>query len=105
MRPPAPPAPQREHPRVTAGFPIRVLAGGRTLEVRARDFSMTGLFVEQALPFEDELPVRIPLPGLEREVSATCRVERREPDGVALSFAEVDWDDLLLMARYLAPRL
>lgn len=105
MRPAAPPLPQREHPRVPAGFPVRLALGEGLVEATARDFSMTGLFVEHALPFEDELPVRIGLPGLEREVSATCRVERREKGGVALSFASVDWDDLLLMARYLSPRL
>jgi hypothetical protein len=84
---------------------VQVKLGNRHLSARARDFSMTGLFLEQALPFDDEVEVRIALPGLRREVDTTCRVERRAPDGVALSFSQVDWDDLLLMARYLAPRL
>ncbi|MGI5864333.1 MAG: PilZ domain-containing protein [Myxococcales bacterium] len=104
MQPP-PLRPLREHPRVSAGFPVQVKLGESYLSARARDFSMTGIFLEQALPFEDEVQVRIPLPGLPRPVETTCRVERRAPDGVALSFAQVEWDDLLLMARYLAPRL
>ena len=39
------------------------------------------------------------------EVSLRARVCRREMDGVALEFEDPDWDDLIALARYLAPRL
>lgn len=98
-------SPRREHPRVRADFAVLLQLGTRSVEARARDLSMTGLFLERAPQVPDDLCLRIPLPGLDRQVRATCRVERRERRGVALSFANIDWDDLLLMARYLSPRL
>lgn len=105
---PTPPQPvrNREHPRVSADFMVRLQVGPRQIAARARNLSMTGLFIDDPLsPLSGEVHLRIPLPGLAREVVTECRVERRELHGVALSFARIDWDDLLLMARYLAPRI
>ena len=95
----------REHPRVDAGFPMSVELGGRSLEVRARNLSMAGVLVDGDLPLPRFVRVRIPLPGAARAVQPTCEVERRDGRGIALSFAAIDWEDLLLVARYLSPRL
>lgn len=100
-----PTRPAREHPRVPADFPVRVDVGGRVLGARARNLSMAGLYLDGPLPVPARVRVRLPLPGAEREVRTTCRVERRERSGVALSFESIDWDDLILVARYLSPRL
>jgi len=98
--------PERQHPRVAAGFLVKMRVGTRQVLARARDLSMTGLLVEcpvSRLP--RTLDVRIPLPGQDREVAATCRLERVGADSVALSFAQIGWSDLIRLARYLSPRL
>ena len=98
--------PRRQHSRVSVTFAVRLQIGAQQVAARARNLSMTGLFLEDPrcdLPANVRLA--IPLPGSSREVVADCRVERRDAQGVALSFASIDWDDLLLVARYLAPLL
>jgi hypothetical protein len=97
---------KRAHPRVEAGFLVQLELGSRKVVARARDLSMAGLFLDGPLSqLPNEINLRIPLPGQGREVVTRCQVERRQADGVALSFAQITWEDLLLMARYLAPRL
>ncbi|MGC4117020.1 MAG: PilZ domain-containing protein [Myxococcales bacterium] len=97
---------KRQHPRVQAGFLVKMHVGAREVLARARDLSMAGMFLDGPLSrLPSEIDVRIPLPGQDREVQTTCRVERTDSDGVALSFSKIDWGDLLLMARYLSPRL
>jgi len=98
--------PKRQHPRIQAGFLVKMQLGAREVLARARDLSMVGLYLDGPLSrLPSEIDVRIPLPGQDREVLTTCRVERTNGDGVALSFSKIDWNDLLLMARYLSPRL
>ena len=98
--------PRREHPRIRAGFLVSLQLGARRTLARARDLSLAGLFLDGPLSgLPDEIALSIPLPGQQREVHTICQVPRRTHEGVALSFARIDWDDLLLMARYLAPRL
>jgi hypothetical protein len=102
----SPQRPKREHPRVAVNLLVKLDNGVKQFFAHARDLSMTGLFLDgpvSALP--KEIGVRIPLPGQDREVVTTCRVERYSPEGVALSFAHIDWSDLILVARHLAPRL
>lgn len=98
-------APHRFHPRVEAGFMVKLLVNGRSLVAKARDLSMAGLFVLQ-LPESrsDRITVAIPLPG-DREVVASCWIRRVQQDGVALEFEQLDWDDLFALARFLHPRL
>lgn len=100
-----PRAVERFHPRVDADIPVKVLLSGRTVTVRARDVSMAGLFL-QAHPADTtrQLKIAVPLPG-DREIVTTCEIRRREVDGVALEFGELDWDDFLALARFLHPRL
>jgi hypothetical protein len=46
----------------------------------------------------------IPFPD-DREVVVQCTVTRRELEGLAVEFLELDWDDLFALARFLHPRL
>ncbi|MBI5544464.1 MAG: PilZ domain-containing protein, partial [Deltaproteobacteria bacterium] len=41
-----PPRPKRAHPRVPAGFMVKLEVGARQVLARARDLSMAGLFVD-----------------------------------------------------------
>ncbi|MBZ4419535.1 PilZ domain-containing protein [Myxococcus sp. RHSTA-1-4] len=96
---------ERYHPRVEAHIPVKVLLPGRTVTVQARDVSMAGLFLQAHAPDATQrLTIAVPLPG-DREVVTTCEIRRREVDGVALEFGELDWDDLIALARFLHPRL
>ncbi|NVJ28818.1 MULTISPECIES: PilZ domain-containing protein [Myxococcus] len=100
-----PPIAERFHPRVEAALPVKVLLPGRAVMARARDVSMAGLFL-LAHPgdAQRELTLSLPLPG-DKEIVTTCTIRRREADGVALEFGELDWDDLIALARFLHPRL
>jgi hypothetical protein len=107
MTPPTDPArPQgRYHPRVDANWMVQVHLGERRVLVKALDLSMAGLFL-QGHP-EDavrRLTLTLPLPGV-GDITTTCCIVRREAHGVAVEFDELDWDHLLLLARYLHPRL
>ncbi len=96
---------ERYHPRVDANLMVKVQLNGRTVVAKARDLSMAGLFL-LGHPGESvqRLTLAIPLPG-DREITTTCDIRRREMDGVALEFGQLDWDDLFALARYLHPRL
>lgn len=98
-------AAQRSHPRVRANFMVKLQVNGRTVLAKARDLSMAGLYLFGNVDGVGQtVGVRILFPN-DREVVAACRVKRRGPDGLALSFASVDWDDLFALARFLYPRL
>jgi hypothetical protein len=96
---------ERYHPRVEANLMVKVLLPGRSVDAKARDLSMAGLFLH-AHPAEalHELTLAIPLPG-DREIVTKCSILRREMNGVALEFGTLDWDDFLALARFLHPRL
>lgn len=96
---------ERYHPRVEANLMVKVLLPGRTVDAKARDLSMAGLFLH-AHPAEAqrELTLAIPLPG-DKEIVTKCSILRREMNGVALEFGTLDWDDFLALARFLHPRL
>ncbi|XXF76505.1 PilZ domain-containing protein [Myxococcaceae bacterium GXIMD 01537] len=97
--------PDRYHPRVDANLMVKVQLQGRTVLAKARDLSMNGLFL-LAHPGEAQqrLTITLPLPG-DRDISTTCEIRRRQMDGVALEFGQLDWDDMFALARYLHPRL
>lgn len=99
------PRPRREHPRVPANFVVHVELPGGAVKARARDLSMAGLYLDAPLRVPDRVKVLMVLPEEVGTVMTTCEVERRDAHGVALSFAEIDWDDLMRLARFLAPRL
>ena len=96
---------ERFHPRVEAGFMVKLLIDGKALLAKARDLSMAGLFVKgDVLERRDKVTVAVPLPG-DREIVASCWVRRVTDEGAALEFEGVDWDDLFALARFLHPRL
>jgi hypothetical protein len=95
----------RYHPRVEANWMVQVHLGERRVLVKALDLSMAGLFLHGHPPDDvKRLTLTLPLPGV-GEVTTNCAIVRREAHGVAVEFDELDWDHLLLLARYLHPRL
>lgn len=103
---PQPTSIKRQHPRVRAGFLVKMQLGSREVLARARDLSMVGLYLDGPLSrLPSEIDLRIPLPGQDRDVVTRCRVERADLEGVAVSFQRIDWNDLIRVARYLSPRL
>ncbi|MGA9523688.1 MAG: PilZ domain-containing protein [Myxococcaceae bacterium] len=96
---------ERFHPRVGAGFMVKLLINGRALVCKARDLSMAGLYISNApSSLEEKVTVAVPLPG-DREVVTSCLVRRVQEDGVGLEFEHLDWDDMFALARFLHPRL
>jgi hypothetical protein len=97
--------PTRFHPRVEAGFMVKLFTGGRAVVAKAQDLSMAGLKLCGDFSLaEDRLTVAVPLPG-GREVVTQATVRRRTEEAVALEFDQLDWDDMFALARYLHPRL
>jgi PilZ domain len=98
-------APERFHPRVETDLTVRVEVNRHTFLVKTRDLSMDGLYLLGWPPNTPRrLVVTLPLPG-DREIVVGADVKRRGSDGVAIQFDQLDWDDLIALARYLAPRL
>ena len=98
-------SPVRQHPRVEAGFMVKLLAGPRAILAKALDLSLAGLSLVDPGDLDQVSHVAICLPSEGREVVMPVRVARRQGEQVALQFTAVDWDDLFLLARYLSPRL
>lgn len=99
---------RRRHPRVPAGFLVKLHTTRRVLVHKARDLSMTGLLLEGfGAEVGDRLVVEIPLPDEQRIVSVTGEVTRGEEitGTTAIRFLDLDWDDMFALARFLAPRL
>ncbi len=94
----------RFHPRVKATFMVKLRVNGRSLEAKAKDLSMAGVYLVSDPGPGERITVSIPLPG-DREVVTQGRVRRRQANGVALEFDQLDWDDLFALARFLHPRL
>lgn len=101
---PTAPAP-RLHPRVDAGFAVRLRSGGRSVVARAADLSMAGCKLQGQLGLPGgRLTVELLLPGAEPLVTSG-HVRRRLDDAVAVEFDDLDWDDLIALARFVHPRL
>jgi hypothetical protein len=95
----------RYHPRVEANWMVKVHLGERVVLTKARDLSMAGLFLHgHPADSVKQLTLTIPLPQV-ANITTTCTIVRREALGVALEFDNLDWDHMLLLARYLHPRL
>jgi hypothetical protein len=100
-------SPARQHPRVDADLVARLHLGEREVLARVADISLAGLAVhdpagELSRGFVDRVALRIPGQG---EIVLRVRLVRRDGERVALTFSELDWDDLFILARYLSPRL
>jgi hypothetical protein len=102
--------PVREHPRVGAGFLVKLKGATQSVVAQALDLSLAGMRLvdpgfSETHPF-DATHVEMTLPGESVSVKLPIRVARREADDhLALSFTDLDWDDLITLARYLSPRL
>jgi hypothetical protein len=97
--------PTRFHPRVDAGFMVKLFTGGRAVIAKATDLSMAGLKLVGDFGVEDDrMTLCIPIPG-DREVVTQATVRRRGEEGLALEFDQLDWDDMFALARFLHPRL
>lgn len=95
----------RYHPRVHANFMVKLWVNGRAIVAKARDLSMAGLCLLEGTPVAtDRVKLSIPLPG-DVEVVTHAKVKRREGSQVAVEFDQLDWDDMMAMARFLHPRL
>lgn len=100
-----PPAPTRSHPRVDAGFMVKLFTQGKAVLAKADNVSMQGLrVVGDFFASEERLTLSIPLPD-DREVVTQATVKRREEEAIAVEFDQLDWDDMFALARYLHPRL
>jgi hypothetical protein len=95
-------------PRVEGPLEIELSTRSGTRRFQVRDLSLTGIYLAGlTAPVGREVPLTIPLPG-EAPLDVAARVVRcdRAPSpGVGLTFSRIGWDDLLSLARYLAPRL
>lgn len=95
----------RLHPRVPANFPIRLRHGASCWSGRATNVSLSGLAVEGA-PSVDVGKVRLELALPAERSPLTVEGEVvREDRGLAIRFLDLDWADILALARYVAPRL
>ena len=98
----------RRHPRVHAGFLVKLHAAGRILVQKVRDLSMTGVLREgSGYRIGEQVVLEIPLPHEQRVVAVTGEVRRKdEATGTtAVHFLDLDWDDLFALARFVGPRL
>jgi hypothetical protein len=95
----------RAHPRVDAGFVVRLIRGSEIIVALAENVSMVGLAIDAPLEEGDEIPLAISLPGERLSIHTMGRVERSGPSGSALTFVDLSWDGLFALARYLSPRL
>ncbi len=99
---------QRRHPRVPAGFLVKLHTAGRVLVQKARDLSMTGVLLEGAHhQVGEQLVLEIPLPDEQRMIAVTGEVRRGDTrtDTTAVYFLDLDWDDMFALARFVGPRL
>ncbi len=96
--------PERFHPRVEATFMVKLWVNGRALLTKAKDLSMAGLCLVGNPAVADEVKVTLPLPD-DRVIVTQATVKRRVNGELGLEFAQLDWDDMFALARYLHPRL
>ena len=88
-----------------AGFAVEVRAPDGAWMAQARDLSLAGLLlVGFAAEAGEVLNLGVSLPG-DHVRAFRGRVTRVHPDGVAVEFERLDWDDLFALARFLHPRL
>ena len=95
----------RFHPRVEADFSVRLKANGRSMLTKASDLSMAGLrLLGNFVGIDARVTVSIVLPE-DKVVTTGAKVKRVSQDETALEFDQLDWDDLMALARFLHPRL
>jgi hypothetical protein len=103
---PQDPSAARFHPRVEAGFMIKLKLNGKSVLAKARDLSMAGVCVvgEFLSGAPERIQVAIPLPH-DREIVTGATVRRIKEDEIGVEFDQLDWDDMFALARFLHPRM
>ncbi len=97
--------PTRYHPRVDAGLVVRLAFDGSSSPMMATDLSMAGIKVSGVVAqLPERVRVSIPIPG-EGEVETMATVRRKTRDSAALEFDQLDWDDMIALARFIHPRM
>ncbi len=94
-------------PRVGSDLAVDVQTSRGPMRCPATNLSLTGIFLAgvRAPPGREvSLSITFPEEGPRRVVGRVVRYDPGVP-GVALTFSRIGWDDLLCVARYLAPRL
>lgn len=95
----------RFHPRVGANLMVKLKLNGKAVSARSSDLSMAGLCLQGEFPdLEDQVTLAIPLPD-DKHVITQAKVAWRDGGRVALEFAQLDWEDMFALARFLHPRL
>ena len=78
---------------------------GRAVSARAVNLSMAGLCLQGEFhEVGDSVTVAIPLPE-DKHVITQAMVRRRAAGQIGLEFAQLDWEDMFALARFLHPRL
>ncbi len=102
------PASAERPPRVHADLSVEVRTRQGPVFRPVRDLSLTGLYVAGLrAPVGHEIHLTLAFPD-EAPLSLRGRVVRCDPGtdaGVAMVFSRIGWDDMLTIARYLAPRI
>ena len=97
--------PTRVHPRVDAGFMVKLFTDGKAMLAKAKDLSMEGLsVVGDFARAEERVTLAILFPN-DREVVTKATVRRRTTEEIGVEFDQLDWDDMFALARFLHPRL
>jgi hypothetical protein len=93
-------------PRISADLCVEVRTRQGPVLRPVRDLSLTGLYVAGLrAPVGHEVHLTLAFPG-ETPLEVRGRVVRCDDDaGVAMVFSRIGWDDMLTIARYLAPRI
>ncbi len=95
----------RFHPRAGANFVVSLLTGGKAVATRAIDVSMAGLqLLGRFQPFPGAVTLSLQLPE-GKEIVTRATVKRQTEQAVALEFEQLDWDDMLALARFVHPRI
>lgn len=95
----------RAHPRVDAALMVKLKLNGRAVSARAVNLSMAGLCLQGEFhELGDSVLLAIPLPD-DKHVITHAMVRRREGGRIGLEFAQLDWEDMFALARFLHPRL
>ena len=95
----------RAHPRVDAALMVKLKLNGRAVSARAVNVSMAGMCLQGEFhELGDSVLLAIPLPD-DKHVITHAIVRRREEGRIGLEFAQLDWEDMFALARFLHPRL
>jgi hypothetical protein len=95
----------RHHPRVPANFPIRLLHGARTWSGRAKNLSLSGLALEGNKQVGlGKVRLELALPSEDAPLWVQGEVIREDRE-LAVRFLDLDWPEILALARYVSPRL